>query len=316
MLRALARPAAVAIGVAILLAAAGFVQLRGGPDAAPAPVLEILKALFGYEPDLAAKLLVGLQFALAAAVFAVGKRPLTDFASGLVAFIALACVSRALRDGGLVLPSVAFVAAIALLFASSAVARIDRAEPASVGRRGLSPGWSFLGALGVFTAASSLTASLAFGERQTEQAEKARARAAETPAQTTATIDLDMRQYLGKSLLDTPLPGYIPGLADLVGTNDAFLVFYNPSCETCHTVFREHFNLPRAAVVVAIEIPQADGAIAAAGDGIEDIECAQCERLTLPQGPNWMIAPPMTVRIRGGAIECVADRFGGDCFSE
>ncbi|MFM7134591.1 MAG: hypothetical protein ACKO0W_09775, partial [Planctomycetota bacterium] len=157
------------------------------------------------------------------------------------------------------------------------------------------------------------TASLAFGERQSEQA---KARAAEAPAQTTASVDLDMRPYIGKALLDTPLPGYLPGLADLVGTNDAFLVFYNPSCETCHTVFREHFNLPRAAVVVAIEIPQADGAIAAAGDGIEDIECAQCERLTLPQGPNWMIAPPMTVRIRGGAIECVADRFGGDCFSE
>ncbi|MFM7135366.1 MAG: hypothetical protein ACKO0W_13740, partial [Planctomycetota bacterium] len=203
MLRALARPAVVALGVAALLAAAAFVQLRGGPDAAPVPVLEILKALFGYGPDLAAKLLIGLQFALAAAVFAVGKRPLTDFASGLVAFIALACVSRALRDGGLVLPSVAFAAAVALLFASSVVARIDREEPRPAERRGLSPGWSFLGALGVFTAASSLTASLAFGERQSEQA---KARAAEAPAQTTASVDLDMRPYIGKALLDTPLP--------------------------------------------------------------------------------------------------------------
>lgn len=309
----LARTGIVSLATAAVLATIAFVQLRFGPDSSPAPLLDLLQWLFGYEPALAARLLIGLEFALAAAVFGCSRRVANDLALGLVAFVALSCLSRAFRDGGFVAPVLALAVAIGLLVASSKAAARERTA-STPSRRGLSPGWSLLGAIGIFTVAANLTASLAFRERSAEAGSAASA-PSDAPKQTTASIDLDMRPYIGKRLVDTPLAGYLPELAGMVGETTAFLVFYNPQCETCHTVFREHFNLPRPEIVVAVEIPQGDGAIAAAGDGLGDIECLSCERLSLPQGPNWLIAPPMTVRIEGGKIVCVADRFGGDCFT-
>lgn len=71
--------------------------------------------------------------------------------------------------------------------------------------------------------------------------------------------------------------------------------------------------MPRPELVIALAVPMSDDATSAASDAPRPIECLGCEELSLPVGPNWLVAPPMVLKVEGGVLTCVADRFGGDC---
>lgn len=295
---------------AAVLVACAVLALERGPGWTPAPLVEVTAWLFGYPPPLAARMVIAAELALAAAVLVAGTRAWNLFAAVSLAFFALACASRGFREGfAAMVPSLlALAAGLGLV----AYARWARPMPSATARRGLSPGWSLLAGLFAATAASNLTAGVEF-----RAVREARAAASASAAKTDrpVSIDLDMSGTIGKRLSDTPVAGYLRDVVDEIGDGDAFIVFYNPDCETCHTVFREHFMAPRPELVFAVEIPLASGAVSAARGEREPIECLGCQMRSLPQGPMWMIAPPMTVKVTGGVVTCVADRFGGDCFN-
>ncbi|MFM7052842.1 MAG: hypothetical protein ACKOYN_12045 [Planctomycetota bacterium] len=306
----LRHPRAAAAAIAAVLAACAVLALERGPDWTPAPLVEVVSWLFGYPPPLAARMVIAAELALAAAVLVAGTRAWNLFASVSLAFFALACASRGFNDGiAAMVPSILALAAGAVLIAH---ARWARPEHSSAARRGLSPGWSLLAGLFAATATSNLTAGVEFrAVREARAAASASAKKPDRPV----SIDLDLSGAIGKRLSDTAIASYLRDVVDEIGDGDAFIVFYNPDCETCHTVFREHFLAPRPELVFAVEIPLADGAVSAARGEREPIECLGCQMRSLPQGPLWMIAPPMTVKVTGGVVTCVADRFGGDCFT-
>lgn len=314
-------PRTRALAVAIWLAAVAAIQLSRGADAAPAPLVELESFLFGHAPEVAARIVVALEFALAAATLAAGTRFMAAAAAILSAFVALSCLSRGVRLGGAVEPALALAVSLALVhFATRAIPAATTARR----RHGLGPAWTACIAILAGTIAAQVTAGIGFGlavERSAGDGvdDHAGHSHAVPPATQTVSIDLDLKPYEGRPIGDSPLPGYLPGLEAILDAlapgQAAYLVFYNPNCETCHTVFDDYFQIPRAEAVVAIEIPIADGAIDASTEPARPIECAACDRLVLPKGPAWLIAPPMIVRVRDGAIECVADRFGGDCLS-
>lgn len=295
----LRHPRFAATVVAALLATAGVVQLRLGVESTPDPLRELLQALTGHDAGVTSRLLIAIEFGLAAAVLACGNRFLAVFASATAAFVALACVSRAVRAGGLGWPLVSLAISVALLWLA---ARTTPRAP-SHGRRGLSPAWTALLAIVAGTVAAQWTSAAGFTQPPAKSGPAIR------------SIDLDMKPYVGRMFDDTPLMAYMPTLREFVEKGTAFVVFYNPACETCHTLFEEHFLVPRPETVVAVEIPLGVDAVSAAREAPRPIECFDCVRLSLEPGPNWVVASPMTLKFEDGKLVCAADRFGGDCLT-
>ena len=309
MKKILTHPRVLSFAIALLLVVAATLQSRWGAASVPAPLAEILNWLFGYDATVAARLIVSAEFAGAAAIACVGNRTLALAGSATIAFVALACVSRSLRDGGMLWPAIVLALSAALLWLTvqSAPRTKAGARTNKSSRRGFSPAWTALFAITVATATSHLVHIV---ERTADAAASA-----ERQANAPIAIDLDMHPYEGRRIADTPLPIYLPTLEALVKDSTAFVVFYNPHCGSCHSLFREHFASLRPEMVIAVEIPDADGAVLAdTGESEpEPIECAGCERLPLPKGPNWLIASPMVLKLENGFITCVADRFKGNC---
>jgi len=296
-------PRLAAIAVAAFIAGAAIVQLRLGESSTPAPLRELLAWLFGYEPATAARLIVGGELALAAAIACVGRPFLSVFGAGTAAFVCLACLSAALRQGHAWTPALALAGASALTVLA---ARVPVQHDPSA-RRGLSPAWSALLALATATAAGGFASSTRFAEPADPAGAGAKSKM--------ISIDLDLKPYIGTALTESPIMTYLPSMVQKIGMETAFIVFYNPACDACHTLFSGNFAEPRLELVFAVEIPLADGAVSAMHDELGPIECASCEHEMLPPGPLWLIAPPMTVKVERGVITCVADRFGGDCLN-
>jgi len=297
-------PRLASLALSAFLAGLAVAQLRFGADSTPAPLRELLVSMFGYKPELAARLIVAIELATAAAVLVAGTRFLALFVAGTTVFFALACVSRAVTGGGLLWPAVSLAVSVAILFYALAT----QPSPPREGRRGLSPAWSAIGAILAATLTGQWTASASFANpAQVAAAAKA------PPRPTAPSIDLDMRPFEGKPLSESVLAKYVPQVVELCATQDAYIVVYSPYCESCHALFRDIFGVPRPERVIAVAVPMGDDAVSAATEAPRPIECLDCDELSLPKGPNWVVAPPMVLKVEGGVVTCVADRLGGDC---
>lgn len=306
MMEVLRAPRIASIALAVFLVTLGMVQLRLGPESTPDPARELLAWLFGYDAKVAGRLIVAIEFAAAAAVFVAGTRFLAICVAVCTAFFSLACVSRAVSSGGLAFPILSLAASIGLVL----LARWSKPKVPAEGRRGLSPAWPALGAIAAATFAGHWSSAASF--HSPEAAARAEAAKNETPT-SVPTIDLEMRPFEGRPLAESTLAKYVPKLVELCATRDAYIVVYSPYCESCFTLFTGTFGVPRPEQVIAVAIPMGDDATSAASDAPRPIECLDCVELSLPKGPNWLVAPPMVLKVENGVVTCVADRFGGDC---
>lgn len=284
-------------------------QLRLGSDAAPAPLRELFVSMFGHDAETASRLVVALEFALAAAVAAAGTRFAAVLGAAIAAFVSLACVSHGWTRGGVAWPLVALVLSGAL---TALAMRSLPTQPRS-GRRGLSPAWPALGALAAATLSAQWTASASFRSAATGAENSSVDAPAPVKPAAAPTIDLDMRPFLQKPLAESTLAKFVPKIVETCGQRDAYIVVYSPYCESCHTLFAGTFSVPRPELVVAVAVPLSIDATSASNEAPRPIECLDCSELSLPQGPNWLVAPPMVLKVERGIITCVADRFGGDC---
>jgi hypothetical protein len=299
-------PRTASLALAAFLVALGLVQLRLGPDATPDPARELLAWLFGYDAKVAARLIVAIEFAAASAVLVAGTRFLALAVSVVAAFFALACVSRAVTNGGLAFPALSLAVSIAFVL----LARWSQPSPPAEGRRGLSPAWPALGAIAAATSVGHWSSAASF--HSPDAAPRAAAAKDEKPSPV-PTIDLEMRPFEGRPLSESTLAKYLPQLVELCAARDAYIVVYSPYCESCFTLFTGTFGVPRPELVIAVAVPMSDDATSASTEAPRPIECLDCVELSLPKGPNWMVAPPMVLKVESGILTCVADRFGGDC---
>jgi hypothetical protein len=299
-------PRTASLALAAFLVALGLVQLRLGPDATPDPARELLAWLFGYDAKVAARLIVAIEFTAASAVLVAGTRFLALAVSVVAAFLALACVSRAVTNGGLAFPALSLAVSIAFVL----LARWSQPSPPAEGRRGLSPAWPALGAIAAATSVGHWSSAASF--HSPDAAPRAAAAKDEKPSPV-PTIDLEMRPFEGRPLSESTLAKYLPQLVELCAARDAYIVVYSPYCESCFTLFTGTFGVPRPELVIAVAVPMSDDATSASTEAPRPIECLDCVELSLPKGPNWMVAPPMVLKVESGILTCVADRFGGDC---
>jgi len=295
----LRHPRALSLAAALLLTAAAATQLRLGAGSVPAPLVQASISLFEWTPEAAARTIVAIELAVAAAVLVAGTRWLACASLVAIAFVSLACVSAGIRTSGWILDSLVLALSLGLLWIAS-----RGADPTRPLRRGLSPAWTALLAIGAGTMAARLSASVDF-HRVVENDAQAKARI--------NSIDLDLKPFVGRMVADSPIATYLPRIAAEIGDATTFIVFYNPRCDACHSLFEAHFAQPRLERVIAVEIPPAADAVLVDVDHHGPIECPICQFETLPPGPLWLVAPPMTVKVERGVIVCVADRFGGDC---
>lgn len=123
-------------------------------------------------------------------------------------------------------------------------------------------------------------------------------------------LDLDIADWEGRPLAQTSLAEHRPDLVASLARGSAWLVFYSPTCGSCHVLFARHFSGELATRVVAVAIPPVPGAISAESDQ-GDIDCPGCERTELPAGVGWLITPPAVVLVEDGIVRCVQEARGG-----
>ena len=296
-------PRVPATACGLFLCVLGTLHLQSGPTWSPVPLCEILAWLFGYSPVLSTQLLAAIEFAAAVTLFFVGNRILTIAFAGAIAFVSLACVSRALTSGGIASPLLALLAASALIVTARNVR-----PTAPRARKGLSPAWTALATITIATTTGHVVAQSLRSKSDTASHDHGGTRV--------VSIDLDMQPFQGRRLEDTPVGSSLPALRGIIGDETAYVVLYLPDCSACHSLFEQFFAIPRPELVVAVEVPTGDGVEKVdTGEEHGDIACMGCERLALPTGPNWIVAAPMVLKIERGIVTCVADRFGGDCLS-
>lgn len=306
---------------AALLVGFGSLAIAGG--AASMPWLANLAEAIGFPRGHGPRLLAGVLFALGGMIVLAPSwsRRLALIGPGVLVFAGTATAStiRATRMPGPDGPGLGGWAALAVAGAALAAVAVGaliamRALRSSAPpSRGLSVAWRIAAS---FVALGGGLAIAAPSSSARPRPVPAASGTVPVPAVVAEaeSIDLDIAAWAGRPLADTPAAVHLPTLPAIVGSDPVYLVLYNTRCGTCHELFRERFagGLPRR--VIAIEIPPAADAVLAAGDGESAIECPDCERMTLPSGPRWLVRPPTVVRVDDGVVTCVDDASGGGCF--
>ncbi|MSR40679.1 MAG: hypothetical protein EXS10_02105 [Phycisphaerales bacterium] len=289
------------LATSITLCASGVWILQHGPQSAPRPLRDLFMSMNGLTEEPAAKAIVAILFAFALLCLFLRDRRIALLGGGLVAFGALASISRAFKEGDV---SGAMALAFALGVSCIALALLSKSkEVQPQARRGLSSSWRVFAALLAFAVGPMIAARLDF-QQEDHTVPPAR------------IIDLQLETSIGRTLDSTAVATYLPTLSAMIaaGGNSGWIVFFNPHCSACHVFFAEHFQGPQLEPIIAVEIPLADGETAAAGDEFGRIECATCEFIELPRGPLWLVPPPAVLRIENGIVTCYSDKISGDCF--
>ncbi len=283
-------------------ALAGVWILFEGAQSAPAPLREFLMRGFDLAIEPSAKAIVAGFFALALICLFIRERWVALFAGAFLSFLALMSISRAFRDGE-VSGSMVFGFTLGI---ATVILAMRSAPPAtsSRGRLGLSSAWRVLAVVLSLALGASLAARLDFHREDRFT----------PPAQ---VIDMQLEKSVGQPLNSTLIATYLPTVQAMLaaGGNTGWVVFFNPHCSACHSFFDEHFQGPQAEPIIAVEIPLADGEVAAVGDDLGQISCTSCEFVELPKGPLWLVAPPAALRVENGIVTCYSDKISGDCFS-
>lgn len=291
----------VRIGTAALLATLGVLQWQGGTAWLPS-WLGNLGGRFDLDAVQSLRIVVGLEWTAAALVLLLrGSRGITTaWIAGLaVAFVALAELGALNAPGAagggagaLLLP------ALALLSGILVVVLATRARAPDAPRQALTT----VAMLGI----ASFTVCLAIAARlPIEHTAKTEAFA----NQGLEAVDLAFEGWNGRTFADAGVARHLPLLTPETLEGDSIVVFYNPNCSHCHEVFDRWLAKGRPEKVIAVLVPPADGAVEAQGDGeVGDIHCPDCIRLSLPQGPAWLITTPSVAVVKDGVVRCTADK--------
>jgi len=314
----------VRLGVAATLVAAAFLAALAG--AAGLVWLANLAARLDLVRDDGPRLLGGLFLALAALVTLVPRwsRGASLVGCGALLFASLATISaisavRRLGPDGPGLSAgeamaIASAALVTLVAAGFLGLRASRSASPAAGPASVA--WPIFGAF--VSIALGFGLAKALPERTLAPADRAafeEALLAEAMPRRGAAVDLDLAAWTGRPLDETGILVHLPELLAALDGEEAYLVFFNTRCGRCHDLFRERFASPIPQRIVAIEVPPPPGAALAESDQPEEIDCPTCERLSLPEGPLWMVRPPTVVRVAaGGRVTCVDETGSGSCF--
>ncbi len=79
------------------------------------------------------------------------------------------------------------------------------------------------------------------------------------------------------------------------------VVFFREDCDHCFDLLASHFTGRLPVRTLTIAIPDADP------DSILGNPCDECAKISLLQGPNYVIGTPVVLAIQDGVVECVVE---------
>lgn len=136
------------------------------------------------------------------------------------------------------------------------------------------------------------------------------------PGAGVAIHTLDVNTWEGLRIDEINLSTFMPDLPVLTAEGRMILVLYNIGCGDCHDFFEVHFSEGYHLPVIAIKIPNADGAVLSTSARTDDVICPTCTFTSLPQGPLWLVRPPVVMLVEDGRILCIEDELHERCLDD
>ena len=266
----------------LLLVLAGS-QLRIGGNALPI-WLSSLSLKNDVDPITTLKFLIAIESCLAMLLLFFGTR-LLRIAQGtlcIIAFVALAEASAAFKRGEttsiVVSTAVALVSIVLLLLSSGAKPPDKEDGPAPVAR---TSGLSIFSCVILSCVGIALPLNTSLAPRTISDGAVV---AREAPGQNDGSriIEMNPMQWVGRSLLETPIGQFTPDALGQLGEK-GILILYNPRCGTCHDMFDVHFSEGADIPLVAIEVPPTEEAVVLESEYDEEVDCPTCIFMSLPQ---------------------------------
>jgi uncharacterized membrane protein YphA (DoxX/SURF4 family) len=255
----------------------------------------------GTSPSSLLRILLGSELLLAGLMFLIGRwaRALAIVTMIATCFSAIASISAAPEQRSVVGFNVLVLVVSAVLLWS-----VLRGRTAGGGT--LSLQWQLIGALAVGVVAATMASQIPIRVVDPSGPELRVKR----PPQ---AIELDFARFINQPLTASGIGKHLPQLTAKALDGRHIIVFYNTSCGICHELFREHFSGHLSTPVIAVRVPPGVNDRVLESDQPGDIDCPECERLSLREGPTWLVTPPTLVVVENGIIKCVAIRSTGDC---
>ncbi|HMN95945.1 MAG TPA: hypothetical protein PKC43_09815 [Phycisphaerales bacterium] len=278
-----------------ILVLAAFQLAIGTTEALPL-WLYGLSLRFGVEPLTTLRVLVWTEFAIAGLIVVFGhwSRGLAILALVAIAFSSMASISAAIDAPRGILMATAALAVSLVLLAIVLRAAPRRSDSA------LSIQWRVIAALALVAASGILAAQLPLRAAPPSFRERMR-----PPSD---VVEMDFRGFIGEPMAATPVAGRFGMITARTLEGRVIVVFYNPDCGACHDLFRERFSGRLEIPVLAVRVPPPRDANRLASDQPEQVDCPECEFIDLPEGPLYLLTPPMVVVTDEGRIACVADQ--------
>ncbi|MAD77815.1 MAG: hypothetical protein CMJ51_00410 [Planctomycetaceae bacterium] len=301
-------PIRLALAAAFVASAIAIATVGG--DAVPLWIIGVA-ARTGLEPELAARLTTGACVALAGVLLVLGRRGRIPaiLAAGALAFSGIADGSALLSLGDDA--SVGFLRpALQLLVGVIAFIGLLRGKPDERKLRHpmIAGSGVVISVVMGAAVAANLSVAMPDGFRNQSSARGSDGRF--------AVNELDSRQWIGQRIEDTPLNDHLPAVRALAADQPTLISFYRPNCDSCHDLFDGHFGKRLPARVIAIRVPPAEGVTMAESDLPDDVYCADCVKLTLPEGPVWLVESPVVIEVVDGVVTCVSTDDYDRCISD
>lgn len=136
----------------------------------------------------------------------------------------------------------------------------------------------------------------------------------DVPQNNSRIIELAPESWIGQDISATEIGLFAPDVKDIVGGKNGIIVLYNPRCGSCHDLFNVYFSEPLDIPVAAILIPPSPQESVLPSEFPEEVTCPECEMMTLPTGPLWLVSPPVVLGLADGIVTCVASEDPTPCF--
>lgn len=285
--------------VAAILTTWAIVISLGVTAAFPQWLLGVATAT-GADPSIALRILTGLLVCIAGMIVVLGRqgRGLARLAAIGLLFNAIAQATHLWRRDADAAGGWWLVLATGLAGALLVACTTRRTPPPSGSRR-VRPGLAGIG----------IAASLVIGAAIAANLELTVPRAlieSTTYSGSRVVEDLATESWMNLPIEETELLAHLPQIKPLSDSQSTLIAFYRPECSSCHAFFDDELGEPPPARTIAIRVPAAEGVDVADTDLPEDVSCRSCIRLTLPEGPIWIVETPTVVLVEQGMVTCVA----------
>jgi len=88
-------------------------------------------------------------------------------------------------------------------------------------------------------------------------------------------------------------------------TGRHYVILYSRTCDHCQELFHLWFYQAPPSPTTTYAIPESKSGFAT--EGLFEIECVGCRELELPVGCDWLMTPPVVLRLEDGVVECARE---------